>query len=69
MTSTPKRVLFVCVENSNRSQMAEAFVDTGPEMIEWLEASTPVKLQLVRGYPDYHPERPGGKARGGRSLW
>lgn len=25
MTETPKRVLFVCVENSNRSQMAEAF--------------------------------------------
>jgi protein-tyrosine-phosphatase len=23
--NTPKRVLFVCVENSNRSQMAEAF--------------------------------------------
>ncbi len=23
--ATPKRVLFVCVENSNRSQMAEAF--------------------------------------------
>ena len=25
MTATPKRILFVCVENSNRSQMAEAF--------------------------------------------
>lgn len=25
MSKTPKRVLFVCVENSNRSQMAEAF--------------------------------------------
>jgi len=25
MSSTRKRVLFVCVENSNRSQMAEAF--------------------------------------------
>src|SRR5258708_6663035 len=25
MTDRPKRVLFVCVENSNRSQMAEAF--------------------------------------------
>jgi arsenate reductase (thioredoxin) len=24
-TATPKRVIFVCVENSNRSQMAEAF--------------------------------------------
>jgi protein-tyrosine-phosphatase len=25
MTYNPKRVIFVCVENSNRSQMAEAF--------------------------------------------
>lgn len=25
MTAEPKRVLFVCIENSNRSQMAEAF--------------------------------------------
>ena len=25
MSDVPKRVLFVCVENSNRSQMAEAF--------------------------------------------
>lgn len=25
MSETPKRVLFVCIENSNRSQMAEAF--------------------------------------------
>jgi arsenate reductase len=25
VAATPKRILFVCVENSNRSQMAEAF--------------------------------------------
>jgi arsenate reductase (thioredoxin) len=25
MTTTPKRIIFVCVENSNRSQIAEAF--------------------------------------------
>jgi 3-oxosteroid 1-dehydrogenase len=49
-------------------EMAEAFIDTGAELIDWLEAATPLKLQLVRGYPDYHPERPGGKARGGRSI-
>ena len=28
MTSDVKRILFVCVENSNRSQMAEAFART-----------------------------------------
>src|SRR5579859_7921180 len=50
------------------AELAEAFVDTGPEVIDWLEAATPLKLQLVKGFPDYHPERPGGKARGGRSL-
>jgi succinate dehydrogenase/fumarate reductase flavoprotein subunit len=49
-------------------EMAEAFVDTAPEVIDWLEAATPLKLQLVKGYPDYHPEHPGGKPRGGRSL-
>jgi len=49
-------------------EMAEAFIDTGPETVEWLEASTPLRLQLVPGFPDYHPERPGGKPRGGRSI-
>src|ERR1700746_2683665 len=36
-------------------EIAEAFVDTGAEVIEWLEAATPLKLQLVKGFPDYHP--------------
>ncbi len=47
---------------------AAVFVDTGPEMITWLEAATPVRLRLVKGYPDYHPEHPGGRPTGGRSL-
>jgi succinate dehydrogenase/fumarate reductase flavoprotein subunit len=46
---------------------AEAFVDTGVEALRWLE-TTPVSLELLPGYPDYHPERPGGKPGGGRSL-
>src|SRR5205085_8021930 len=49
-------------------KLAEAFVDTGPEMIDWLEAKTPLRLHLVAGFPDYHPERPGGLPRGGRSI-
>jgi len=48
--------------------LAEAFVDTGPEMVEWIEANTPVRFQLVAEFPDYHPEHPGGKPGGGRSL-
>lgn len=51
-----------------RPEMAEAFVDSGPELIEWLEARTPLQLKLVPGFPDYHPEHPGGMPQGGRSL-
>ena len=40
-TSGPKRVLFVCVENSNRSQMAQAFARIhGGEHIEAYSAGS-----------------------------
>ena len=48
-------------------EMVEAFVDTIPELLDWLE-TTPLKMSLVPGYPDYHPEQPGGKPGGGRSI-
>ena len=48
--------------------LAAAFVDAGPEMVEWMEANTPAQFQLVAEFPDYHPEHPGGKPGGGRSL-
>jgi 3-oxosteroid 1-dehydrogenase len=48
--------------------MAGTLVDTGPDVVQWLESTTPLRLQVVPGYPDYHPERPGGKPGGGRSL-
>jgi 3-oxosteroid 1-dehydrogenase len=49
-------------------KLAAVYVDTGPEMIAWLEANTPVQFRAVEGFPDYHPEHPGGKPQGGRSL-
>ena len=49
-------------------ELAEAFVDTVPELLDWLDGSTPLHLRLVPGFPDYHPEAPGGKPKGGRSL-
>lgn len=51
-----------------RPELAESFVDHGPEMVSWLEENTSVKFQLVANFPDYHPEHPGGRPTGGRSL-
>lgn len=48
--------------------LAATFVDTGPEMVTYLEANSPVVFELVPGFPDYQPEQPGGKPGGGRSL-
>ena len=51
-----------------RPEMVEAFVDTVDDLVEWLDTKTPVRLKLVARYPDYHPEHPGGRPGGGRSL-
>jgi len=48
--------------------LIEAYVDTGPEMVAFLEARTPVRFICVPDFPDYHPEHPGGKPGGGRTL-
>ncbi len=49
-------------------ELVETLVDTGPEMLRYMEDNTPVSLHVFEGYPDYHPENPGGKPEGGRSL-
>lgn len=49
-------------------ELAEALVRGGPEFVDFLETQTELRLQLVAGYPDYHPENPGGLTRGGRTL-
>ena len=46
-------------------KLAAVYIDTGPEMVTWLEANTPVIFQIVKGFPDYHPEHPGAKPGGG----
>lgn len=43
-----------------------AFLDTGPEMVEFFERETEVKF-VPTLYPDYHPDRPGG-VNIGRSI-
>ena len=49
-------------------ELAEALVDGGPELVDFIEQNTQLRFLLVDGYPDYHPERPGGLPGGGRSI-
>lgn len=49
-------------------ELAAAFIDTGPEMVDFLERCSPVSFYSIPDFPDYHPEFPGGKPEGGRTL-
>lgn len=50
------------------ADLATAMLDAGPEMVSWLEANTALRFAIIEDFPDYHPEHPGAKAHGGRSL-
>jgi succinate dehydrogenase/fumarate reductase flavoprotein subunit len=52
------------IENAD---LRDAFLARGPEAVEYLEGHTEVRLQPVKTYPDYYPEKPGATA-GGRVL-
>ena len=49
-------------------KLAAAYIDAGPEMVAFVEAESPVTFSIIPGFPDYHPEHPGAKPGGGRSL-
>ncbi|MCY3662010.1 MAG: FAD-dependent oxidoreductase [bacterium] len=48
--------------------VAESFVSAGAEMLRFVESYSPCRFRLLAGYPDYHPEVPGARPGGGRSL-
>ncbi|MBU6266513.1 MAG: FAD-binding protein [Sphingomonadales bacterium] len=45
-----------------------AFMEYGPQMVRWVEDSTPVRFHAYADFPDYQPYLPGAKPDGGRSL-
>src|SRR3954466_14033822 len=49
-------------------EMAETYVDRGPEMVRYLHDRTPVQFYALPDFPDYHPEQVGAMGEGGRSL-
>ena len=52
---------YLAAETGNffQEDMIEAFLDTGPEMLDWFEKETEVRF-VPTLYPDYHPAMPGG---------
>ncbi len=52
--------------HSYRPELVDAFLDNAPQMLKFFEQNTHLKCQLY-GYPDYHPDAPGGVQQG-RSL-
>ena len=53
--------------NDGASELREALLNSGPEMLDYLESRSEVRFKANSPYPDYHAERPGG-AQGGRAL-
>src|SRR5688572_13420208 len=41
-----------------------AFLEHGPDMLDFVMAHSPLRFQWVPGYPDYYPELPGGLGMG-----
>jgi succinate dehydrogenase/fumarate reductase flavoprotein subunit len=48
--------------------LIESYIDNGPKALVWLEEHTCFRYQPVLGFPDYHPEHPGGLPEGGRAI-
>jgi FAD binding domain len=48
-------------------ELAAAFVDGAPQLVDYLQSRTSLRFRVL-AIPDYHPEHPGGRPKGGRSL-
>lgn len=47
--------------------LVDAYLDTGPRMLDFFEQNTPLRFFVGLDYPDYHSAQPGATA-GGRSV-
>ncbi|MGH3713167.1 MAG: 3-oxosteroid 1-dehydrogenase [Micromonosporaceae bacterium] len=62
-----RRYLAHIVGDDSPAALQEAFLAHAPAMLSFVLAHSPVRFAWVPRYSDYHPEAPGGSARG-RSI-
>ena len=48
--------------------LIRSYLDNGPSAIEYLDRHAGTEFYAVKDFPDYHPEHPGGKPGGGRTI-
>lgn len=56
--------LYALTDGDVPSELIDAYLDHGPGTISFLNRNSGLDLEWVRGYSDYFPELPGGRASG-----
>ncbi len=51
-----------------RDELLRAYVESAPELVEYLEKNCATRFAITPDYPDYYPTAEGAKSEGGRSL-
>jgi len=62
--SESKRYLDSIVGDVVPKQRRDTYLDRGPEVLDFIKATTPLRFTWVPDYADYHPEAPGGRVKG-----
>ncbi|MGO3326953.1 3-oxosteroid 1-dehydrogenase [Gordonia sp. (in: high G+C Gram-positive bacteria)] len=62
-----RRYVHSIIGEHTPAERIDAYIDRGPEALDYLMAHAPLDLEWVKGYSDYYPEAPGGRS-GGRSV-
>ncbi|WP_198538502.1 FAD-dependent oxidoreductase, partial [Mycobacteroides abscessus] len=66
-TDTPeaaREYLYSIIGDVVPREKIDTYLDRGPEMLSFVLANSPLKLDWVPNYSDYYPEAPGGRAAG-----
>ncbi len=62
-----RRYLHSIIGDVVPAERIDTYIDRGAEAMDFVLAHSPLKMTWVKGYSDYYPEAPGGRA-GGRSC-